>query len=370
MTDVTPSTDHEPSAAAGQAMPSVATPPRRRRLWQLPTQAHELLMALSFAPEWLRKEAARTLGQVHKGRCVLKGRDVDVLYSVVHDLTTRNPVAEAFQKHLDQRHALAVCRLAKLHDPEDLRAAWNACLDADDMPATLWALLTHPLGPELESTALYDARAWVFARARHGAAADLGQREAESRAGQAREQAEELRSRLLAQQRQAAQALSQAQAEIARGTGKASLRDALRCGRNCGGAGQRQEQLAGPAGRVRCAIAAGPTACAAQNPHHGRSEAGVTTDRGPGSTRAVCRRHPACGGALPRTHREPGRPVRAPRRRPGGQPPGPGRPSEPCRRRHLPGRLHQPRGLPPREAPLRAHGQALRLPGPTQPFAI
>jgi hypothetical protein len=105
MTDVTPSTDHEPSAAAGQAMPSVATPPRRRRLWQLPTQAHELLMALSFAPEWLRKEAARTLGQVHKGRCVLKGRDVDVLYSVVHDLTTRNPVAEAFQKHLDQRHA-------------------------------------------------------------------------------------------------------------------------------------------------------------------------------------------------------------------------------------------------------------------------
>jgi hypothetical protein len=192
----------------------------RRRLWQLPTQAHELLVALSFTPAWLRKEVARTLGQVHKGRCVLKGRDVDVLYSVVHDLTTRNPMAEAFQKHLDLRHALAVRRLAKLHEPQALRAAWAEALEADEMPATLWALLTHPLGHELESTVMYDARAWVFARARHGLAVALGQHDAESRAAQARQQAEELRSRLLAQQRQAAQAMSALQAEIARLTGE------------------------------------------------------------------------------------------------------------------------------------------------------
>ena len=63
---------------------------KRRRLWQLPTQAHELLLALSFTPEWLRREAARTLGQIHKDHRVLKGRDVDMPYSVVHDLVTRN----------------------------------------------------------------------------------------------------------------------------------------------------------------------------------------------------------------------------------------------------------------------------------------
>lgn len=74
---------------------------QRRRLWQLPTQAHELLLAMSFTPEWLRREAARTLGQIHKGRCVLRGRDVDVLYSVVHDLVTRNPLSEAMHKHMD-----------------------------------------------------------------------------------------------------------------------------------------------------------------------------------------------------------------------------------------------------------------------------
>lgn len=220
MTYETSATSLEQAAAANCPTPTAATAPRRRRLWQLPTQVHELLLALSFTPEWLRKEAARTLGQVHKGRCVLKGRDVDVLYSVVHDLTTRNPMAEAFQKHLDQRHALAVQRLAKLHQLEALRAAWAEALDADDMPATLWALLTHPLGGELESAALYDARAWTFAHARRSVALGQARLQAESRAAEARQEAEDLRGRLMAQERQAAQTLLHAQAEIARLNGE------------------------------------------------------------------------------------------------------------------------------------------------------
>jgi hypothetical protein len=242
MTDVTFHTSAETDAAAGPPTQDVAATPRRR-LWQLPTQAHELLVAMSFTPDWLRRETARTLGQVHKGRCVLKGRDVDVLYSVVHDLTTRNPMAEAFQKHLELRHALAVRRLAKLYEPQALRAAWAEALEADEMPATLWALLTHPLGHELESTALYDARAWVFARARHGVAVALGRQEAESRAAKARERAEELRSRLLAQQQQAAQAMSELQSEIARLTGE--LARVQRPGTD----------PAKPAAAARCAVA-------------------------------------------------------------------------------------------------------------------
>jgi hypothetical protein len=186
----------------------------------LPPQAHELLLALSFTPDWLRTEAARTLGQVHKGRCVLKGRDVDVLYGVVHDLTARNPMAEAFQKHLDQRHALTVQRLAKLHEPDALRTAWAEALQAGDMPATLWALLTHPLGGELEPAALHDARAWTFAHARRSVAIGQDQRDCDARAKLVRQEADDLRSRLMVQQQQATQALSQAQAEIARLSGE------------------------------------------------------------------------------------------------------------------------------------------------------
>ena len=210
----------ELAATATDAVTATAPAPRRRRLWQLPTQAHELLLALSFTPEWLRREAARTLGQIHKGQCILKGRDVDVLYSVVHDLTTRNPLAEAFQKHLDQRHAMAVQRLKKLHDAAALQAAWAAALDNGDMPAMLWALLTHPLGAQLETSVLYDARAWVFAHTRRSVVLAQAQLQAESRAANARKQADDLRGRLMAQERQATQTLSHAQAEIARLNGE------------------------------------------------------------------------------------------------------------------------------------------------------
>ena len=209
-----------PTAAVIDPAPAAEPAPRKRRLWQLPPQAHELLLALSFTPESLRREAARTLGQIHKGRCVLKGRDADVLYSLVHDLTMRNALAEAFQKHLDQRHALAVQRLTKLHDAEALQAAWAAALDVDDMPATLWALLTHPLGAQLETSVLYDARAWVFAHTRRSVGLAQAQANAESRAADSRLQADDLRGRLMAQERQAAQMLLHAQAEIARLNGE------------------------------------------------------------------------------------------------------------------------------------------------------
>ncbi len=130
----------------------------RRRLWQLPTQAHELLLAMSFTPEALRREASRKLGQVHHGRCVLKGRDVDVLYSVVHDMVTRDSLSEAFQRLLDNKHALPVRRLGVMREAEALQAAWASALEDETMPSVLWALLTHPLGEGLESTAVYDAR--------------------------------------------------------------------------------------------------------------------------------------------------------------------------------------------------------------------
>jgi hypothetical protein len=188
----------------------------RRRLWQLPTQAHELLLGLSFPPEALRRELARTLGRVHKGRCVLKGRDVDVLYSAVHDMTTRNPLSEALNRLLDERHAAALRRLAPLRDLASLDAAWADALADDTVPSALWAVLTHPLGPEREAAVLYDARFWVFTHARRSVDRALVAVQAHAELLQARQRADALQTRLLAQQRQAAEASERAQAEIAR----------------------------------------------------------------------------------------------------------------------------------------------------------
>jgi len=188
----------------------------RRRLWQLPTQAHELLLALSFPPDALRREVARTLGQVHKGRCVLKGRDVDVLYSAVHDMTMRNPLSEALHRLLDERHAPAVRRLAALRDGASLDSAWADALAGDTVPSALWAVLTHPLGPERKAAVLYDARFWIFTHARRGMDRALVAAQAHADLCEARQRADALHARLLSQQREAAEASERAQAEIAR----------------------------------------------------------------------------------------------------------------------------------------------------------
>ena len=189
---------------------------RRRRLWQLPAQAHELLLGLGLAPDVLRREAARRLGHVHQGRCVLQGRDVDVLYAVVHDMATRNPLSEAFQKLLDARHALPLRRFAKLRDRPALAAAWAEALADDTVPAALWALLTHPLGQELEADVLYDARAWAFAHVRRGVARVHERQERDSREQSLRQQVESLQARLLDEQRHHARAIAEATEQIAR----------------------------------------------------------------------------------------------------------------------------------------------------------
>lgn len=220
-----PCNSHCPDGASGHpgdlpiAQPS-ASRSRRRRLWELPAQAHELLLALSFTPAGLRREAARTLGQIHKGLCVLKGRDVDVLYSVVHDLVTRNALSEAMHRHLDARHALALRTLAKAKDEQALQTAWAQALVDDGpsatVPSTLWAVLTHPLGEAVQSRVLYDARAWVFAHARRSVGLAMAQQQTDALVQQARQRADHLQARLITQQQQAAEALRQAQSEIAR----------------------------------------------------------------------------------------------------------------------------------------------------------
>ena len=160
------------AAALDEAGAPLAPSSCRRRFWELPTQAHELLLAMTFTPEALRREMRRTMGQVHKARCKLDGRDVDLLYAAVHEATSRNSLSEALHKRLHECHALASLRWRALRGSVAFRAAWHRVREADTLPGELWALLTHPQGAEVEAEALYDARAWVF----HHARGDLAQR--------------------------------------------------------------------------------------------------------------------------------------------------------------------------------------------------
>ncbi len=204
-----------PTLPTEPAAPALAAP-KRRRLWQLPAQAFDLLLALGLAPDMLRQDAQRALGRMHRRPCQLLGADADVLYSLVHDMGTRNPLSEALHKRLDQRHHLAVARMAMLRDMPAVQAAWQQALVDNTVPAALWALLTHPLGATLETAALFEARAWVFAHSRRSLAQQHSQVQAQERALEAQQLAGQLQARLLLQQQQAQAAAVAAQHTITR----------------------------------------------------------------------------------------------------------------------------------------------------------
>lgn len=138
----------------------------RRRLWELPPQAHELLAAMALPPELLRRTAERALGRLHKAQCQLQGSASDVLYAVVHDLGTRNAVSEGVQQMLDRRWAAPLRCVAPLRDAETLMTWWRSQQGGGEEAGALWAVLSHAQGGGVQDAVLYQARGWVFAQAR------------------------------------------------------------------------------------------------------------------------------------------------------------------------------------------------------------
>lgn len=146
---------------------------RRRRLWELPAAAHDLLLGLLLTPELLRRTVAQAIGRERAAICRVAGSEVEVLYSVVHDLGSRNAVSEVLHKLLEARQP-AWLRVPLALD--GLTVAWAQALAGVpaesttrapvSVPTLLWALLTHPHGAALQDAALRDARCWLFSQTR------------------------------------------------------------------------------------------------------------------------------------------------------------------------------------------------------------
>jgi hypothetical protein len=215
-------------AAASVATPgpaaTAAGPPRRRKLHELPAHAQDLLLALSFKPATLRSEIEKALARLRGQPVQLLGSEADLLYSALHDMGKRNGLTEALQRRLEARHSVAVRRLAPLRDAEILRQIWLATVHEaarphEDIPAMLWALLTHPLGAAQEVRALAEARTWVFGQARKGqVAADLA---AAQRVSDLQAELARLQERLQQQQAEHSRALAQVRQQAATWVGEA-----------------------------------------------------------------------------------------------------------------------------------------------------
>ncbi len=196
--------------------------PARRRLHQLPGEAQEWLVALSWTSPALRSLLEHALGRVRGNPVRLQGSDADVLASLRLDLAQRNAISEALHRQLGLRHTLAVQRLAAARQPDALHAAWNERPENEAPVATLWALLTHTHGAALQDMALRELRLSLAAQARSATTRQPLQAALQARVQALQAEADTLRQRLLRQQAQSDQALQAANAALAQARGKAA----------------------------------------------------------------------------------------------------------------------------------------------------
>ncbi len=141
-----------PSAApagCGAVVAARAQGSRRRRLWELDAHAHCPIVGVCLPLETLRRLASRVLG----GEPMAD--DYELHCGVVTDCRLRTTMAQAVQRELDRRYALALRQAAQAKNTPALVAWWEEALHRQDVAGALWATLTHPrCTPALEHRAL------------------------------------------------------------------------------------------------------------------------------------------------------------------------------------------------------------------------
>lgn len=199
---------------------------RRRRLWELPSQALCPVIGVCLPMPVLRRRLGKTLGGA-----ALAG-DYELHCGAINECGRRSPIADTLQRELDQRYAIALRQAATHKTTAALQRWWAAALTAGtEVAGALWATLTHArCDPALQEQVLRDIH---MLQHQVGAAdrADLQRLEAlaDENAVLARElaQAQSRSTRLLAERSAQIEAL---QGELLRQRGELLGRDTLLAG--------------------------------------------------------------------------------------------------------------------------------------------
>lgn len=110
---------------------------RRRRLWELPSQALCPVIGVCLPMPLLRRRIDKLLG----GSAL--ANDYELHCGAINECNMRSAVAEALQRELDQRYLRAI-RLAAQHKTTvALTRWWEASQRSTDVAGSLWATLTH-----------------------------------------------------------------------------------------------------------------------------------------------------------------------------------------------------------------------------------
>jgi hypothetical protein len=138
-----------PCCTTLSARPSPGAGSRRRRLWELGPHAHCPVVGVCLPVAALRKLASRVFGGE-----VLAG-DYELHCGAVADCKQRTPLAEALQRALDERFAVALRQAAACKSIDSLAQWWQQHSAGAGLPAALWAVITHPrCVPALEEDVL------------------------------------------------------------------------------------------------------------------------------------------------------------------------------------------------------------------------
>jgi hypothetical protein len=212
-----------PSASADDT--PVSRGSRRRRLWELPSQALCPVIGVCLPMPVLRRKLGKVLG----GQAL--ANDYELHCGAINECARRGPVSELLQKELDQRFALALKQSSQHKTAEALTRWWNAAQQGNDVGGALWGALTHArCDAALQEQVLRDIH---MLQHQVGAAnrADLQRMETleDENAVLTRElaQAQSRSTRLLAER---AQALEASQAECLRLRGELMAKDTLTAG--------------------------------------------------------------------------------------------------------------------------------------------
>ncbi|OON60820.1 hypothetical protein B0920_17865 [Massilia sp. KIM] len=111
---------------------------RRRRVWELSHACHCPLIGVGLPLGVLRKLVEKVTG----GR--LLHDDYEIHVGAVSECLARTPVAEAVQKELERRYAVAIARFRAARTVEEVGALWDAAVAAGEVAGAFWAGLSHP----------------------------------------------------------------------------------------------------------------------------------------------------------------------------------------------------------------------------------
>lgn len=125
-----------PTPAVDSAQPLMRGS-RRRRLWELPSQALCPVIGVCLPMPVLRRRIDKSLG----GSTVAS--DYDLHCGAINECGSRSAVAETLQRELDQRYAIALRQSAQHKSTEALTRWWAAAQLSNDVAGSLWATLTH-----------------------------------------------------------------------------------------------------------------------------------------------------------------------------------------------------------------------------------